>query len=66
MVFTLDFKVGEWLLQSYISVDHQGWGHDKKNGLGMKPRLLLIQTQCVGECKRANPNLFNSIFILGV
>jgi hypothetical protein len=66
MVFTLDSEVGEWLLQPYIWVHHQGWGHDKKNRLGMRPRHLLIQTQHVGECDEASPNLFKSIFILGV
>jgi len=66
MVFSLDSEVGEWLLQPYIWVHHQGWGHDKKIRLGMRPRHLLIQTQCVGECEKASPNLFKSIFILGV
>ncbi len=65
MVFTLGSKVGEWLLQPYIWVHHQGWGHDKKNRLGMRPRQLLIQTQCVGECEKASLNLVKSIFILG-
>jgi hypothetical protein len=66
MVFTLGSKVGEWLLQPYVWVHHQGSGHDKKNRLGMKPRHLLIQTQCMGECDKASPNPFKSIFILGV